>query len=100
MPMTPSNDKFYNARIIERRDISDDLWVIRVDPGGAYSFVPGQYATRGGVTPEKKYEPAYSILSPPQSQFLYFLVGVVPKVGDRHRLSQYQVGDEFTLRKI
>jgi hypothetical protein len=39
--MFPSGDKFYRARIIERRDISDGLWVIRVDPGGAYRFEPG-----------------------------------------------------------
>src|SRR5258708_14812218 len=30
-------DKHYLARILERRDISEDLWVIRVDPGGSRS---------------------------------------------------------------
>ena len=75
--MTPSNDKFYNARIIERRDISDDLWVIRVDPGGGYSFVPGQYATLGVVAPEKHYERAYSIVSAPHEKFLEFFVELV-----------------------
>src|SRR3979411_2697542 len=100
MPMTPSNDKFYNARIIERRDISDDLWVIRVDPGGAYSFVPGQYATLGVVAPEKHYERAYSIVSAPHEKFLEFFVELVPAGDVTPRLYPARVGDEFTLRKI
>src|SRR5882762_7668012 len=99
MPMTPSNDKFYNARIIERRDISDDLWVIRVDPGGEYSFVAGQYATLGVITPEKHYERAYSIVSAPHEKLLEFFVELVPEVDVTPRLYTYQVGDEFTLRK-
>jgi NAD(P)H-flavin reductase len=40
-------DKHYEAKIIERRDISPDLWLIRVDPGGPFKFLAGQYATLG-----------------------------------------------------
>jgi len=98
--MTPSSDKFYSARIVERRDISDDLWVIRVDPGGEYKFVPGQYSTLGVVAPEKHYERAYSIASAPHEKFLEFFVELVPKGDVTPRLYPYQVGDEFTLRKI
>ena len=29
----PASDKHYTARIIERKDLSEDLWLIRVDPG-------------------------------------------------------------------
>jgi NAD(P)H-flavin reductase len=42
-----SSDKHYTARIIERRDLSEDLWLIRVDPGGPFQFKAGQYATLG-----------------------------------------------------
>jgi ferredoxin--NADP+ reductase len=97
--MPPSSDKFYRARIIERRDISDDLWAIRVDPGGEYSFVPGQYATLGVVTPEKHYERAYSIVSAPHEKLLEFFVELVPKGDLTPRLYLDRVGDEFTLRK-
>src|ERR1700687_1722320 len=97
--MPPSNDKFYRARIVERRDISDDLWAIRVDPGGEYSFLPGQYATLGVVTPEKHYERAYSVVSAPYERFLEFFVELVPQGDVTPRLYPYQVGDEFTLRK-
>ncbi len=98
--MPPSKDKYFQARIIERRDISDDLWVVRVDPGGEYSFVPGQYATLGVVAPEKHYERAYSIASAPHEKFLEFFVELVPKGDVTPRLYPYQVGDEFTLRKV
>ena len=98
--MAPSVDKYYSARVIERRDISDDLWVIRVNPGGEYSFLPGQYATLGVVAPEKHYERAYSIVSAPQEEFLEFFVELVPQGDVTPRLYPYQVGDEFTLRKV
>jgi ferredoxin/flavodoxin---NADP+ reductase len=98
--MAPSIDKYYSARIIERRDISNDLWVIRVDPGGEYSFVPGQYATLGVVSPEKHYERAYSIVSAPHEKFLEFFVELVPQGDVTPRLYPYRVGDEFTLRKV
>jgi len=43
-PQTPpvKEDKFYRARIIERKDFSSDLWRIRVDPGGEFHYAPGQ----------------------------------------------------------
>lgn len=94
-----SGDKFYRARITERRDISDDLWVIRVAPGGEYVFVPGQYATLGVVAPEKHYERAYSIASAPHEKFLEFFIELVPQGEVTPKLHPYRVGDEFTLRK-
>ena len=39
--MPDSSNAFYSARILERRDISDDLWVIRADPGGEFSYLCG-----------------------------------------------------------
>ena len=47
--MVPASGKHYTARILERRDLSEDLWVIRVDPGGPFQFKAGQYATLGGA---------------------------------------------------
>jgi len=61
--MPPPGNKFYSARILERRDISDDLWALRLDPGGEFPFRSGQYATLGVVTPEKHHERPYSIVS-------------------------------------
>lgn len=96
----PDSDKFYSARIVERRDISDDLWIIRVDPGGEFHYEPGQYATLGVVTPEKHYERAYSIVSAPHDKLLEFFVELVPQGDVTPRLYADRVGDNFTLRKV
>ena len=63
--MDVPEDKFYRAKIMKRADFASDLWMIRVDPGGPFSFKPGQYATLGVQTPEKRSERAYSIASSP-----------------------------------
>jgi ferredoxin--NADP+ reductase len=97
--MLPSSDKFYRARITKRRDISNDLWVIRADPGGEYQFVPGQYATLGVVSHEKHLERAYSIASAPHEKFLEFFIELVPQGVLTPKLYPYQIGDEITLRK-
>src|ERR1700674_667485 len=97
--MPPSGDKFYSARIVERRDLSDDLWVIRVDPGGEFQFLAGQYATLGVVTPEKRFERPYSIVSAPHEKFLEFFVELVPHGQVTPLLHKFQVGDQVTLRK-
>lgn len=85
---------------MERRDISDDLWTVRVDPGGEYTYAPGQYATLGVITPEKHYERAYSIVSAPHEKYLEFFIELVPQGDVTPRLYPYHVGDEFTLRKL
>jgi ferredoxin/flavodoxin---NADP+ reductase len=97
--MAASADKFYRARIVERRDIADGLWVIRADPGGEYQFVPGQYATLGVATPEKHHERAYSIVAAPHEKVLEFFIELVPQGEVTPKLYPYRVGDEFTLRK-
>jgi ferredoxin/flavodoxin---NADP+ reductase len=94
----PSN-KFYSARIIERRDISDDLWAFRLDPGGEFPYRAGQYATLGVVTPEKHHERPYSIVSAPHETSLEFFFELVPHGQVTPRFHQLRVGDQITLRK-
>jgi ferredoxin/flavodoxin---NADP+ reductase len=97
--MPPLGSKFYSARILERRDISGDLWVIRVDPGGEFPYRAGQYATLGVVTPEKRYERPYSIVSAPHEKFLEFFIELVPHGQVTPLLYELQAGDQVTLRK-
>ncbi len=97
--MPPSTNKFYSARILERRDLSDDLWLIRVDPGGEYPYRAGQYATLGVVTPEKHYERPYSIVSAPHEKLLEFFIELVPNGELTPLLHERQIGDSITLRK-
>ena len=97
--MPPLGSKFYSARILERRDLSGDLWVIRVDPGGEFTYRAGQYATLGVVTPEKHHERPYSIVSAPHEKFLEFFFELVPHGQVTPLLHELQVGDQVTLRK-
>jgi ferredoxin--NADP+ reductase len=98
--MPPLSDEFYSARILERRNISDDLLVMQVDPGGDFRFVPGQYATLGVVTLDKHYERVYSLASAPQELSMEFFIELVPRGELTPRLFSHRVGDEFTLRKV
>ena len=99
MSVPVPDDKFYRAKIVERRDFASDLWMIRVDPGGAFSFKPGQYATLGVQTPEKRSERAYSIVSSPLEKEIEFFFELVPQGELTPKLYKLQVGDEMLMRK-
>lgn len=97
--MSPSDKTHSSARILERRDISGDLWIIRVDPGGEFHFLPGQYATLGVASPEAHHERAYSIVSAPYEKSVEFFIELVPNGEVTPLLHPLRVGDEFTMRK-
>ena len=93
-------NKFYSARILERRDISEDLWTFLVDPGGEFPYRAGQYATLGVITPEKHHERPYSIVSASHEKYLEFFFELVPHGQVTPRFHRLRVGDEFSLRKV
>jgi ferredoxin--NADP+ reductase len=98
--VAPSPDKHYHARILERRDISPDLWVIRIDPGGPFDYRAGQFATLGFERDGVRTERAYSIASSPYEDALEFFVELVPQGGLTPSLFQLQPGDTLLCRKI
>ena len=98
--MSPTEDKFYRARIVERKDLAEDLWTIRVSPGGDFPFTPGQYATLGVITPEKHIERAYSIVSAPHEPLVEFFLELVPQGELTPKLYQLKTGDTVTFRKV
>ena len=98
--MAPSSDKHYQARILERRDLSPDLWILRVDPGGPFKFLAGQYATLGIEKNGKRVERAYSIVSSPYEETLEFFFELVPHGELTPPLYQLGVGDTLLSRKI
>ena len=98
--MSPGEDKFYRAKITQRVDFSQDLWIIRVEPGGEFRFTAGQYATLGVRTPAKHVERPYSIVSSPYEPELEFFVELVPQGELTPLLYKLQVGDEMTMRKV
>jgi ferredoxin--NADP+ reductase len=98
--MVASADKFYTARVTRRVDFAPDLWMIRVDAGGAFTFAPGQYATLGVEGPDKRSERAYSIVSSPHEGELEFFFELVPEGELTPKLYRLQPGDELLMRKV
>lgn len=98
--MPESSEKHYRARVISRRELSEDLWVVRVDPGGPWKHLAGQYATLGVAGSEKRIERAYSIASSPYENELEFFVELVPQGELTPLLYKLQTGDELLCRKI
>jgi ferredoxin/flavodoxin---NADP+ reductase len=94
-----SLEKFYGARVTYRRDIAPDLWIVRLDPGGEFKFVPGQYATIGAETPNGFIERPYSIVSSPYELELEFFMEFVPEGELTKPLHEAQAGTELSLRK-
>jgi ferredoxin--NADP+ reductase len=94
-----ASQKFYGARIVQRRDIAEDLWSIRVRPPAEIPFLPGQYATLGVLAPHKHIERPYSIVSSPYEAELEFFFELVPRGELTPALYKLQVGDELTIRK-
>ena len=84
------------ARIVERRDVTDDLWIIKLQPSISFTFKPGQYCTIG----VEGIERPYSIVSAPEEPLIELFVELVPPPDGQltpllHRLKE---GDEVTLR--
>jgi ferredoxin/flavodoxin---NADP+ reductase len=99
--MTVPEDKFYRARITTRVGIASDLWSIRVQPGGEFKFISGQYATLGLEREDgKRIERPYSIVSAPFENELEFFIELVPEGSLTPRLFKLQPGDELFMRKI
>ena len=84
------------ASLVERRDITEDLMIIKVRPETAVSFKPGQYCTLGleGI------ERAYSIVSAPYEEELEIFVELVPEPDGALTplIWKMKEGDEMTIR--
>jgi len=94
------DDKHYRARITARRDLAPDLWMIRVDPGAKFAFMPGQYATLGVERDSRLVERAYSIVSSAHEKELEFFFELVPEGKTTPPLYGLYPGDEVVMRKV
>ena len=97
--MSTLDDKFYHARITQRVDFAPDLWMVRIQSGGEFKFLPGQYATLGVEDGDKRVERPYSIVSSPLEDELEFFFELVPEGALTPRLHKLQSGDELLMRK-
>src|SRR6201987_443414 len=99
--MAPASDKHYEATVVERRDLSEDLWLVEVHPGGPFAFKGGEYSTLGGDHYGERIEKAYSIVSSPYEQdWLEFFIELVPQGELTPHLHKLQPGDKLLCRKI
>src|SRR5271167_904952 len=98
--MASTDDKFFRARITYRENFAPDLWKVKIDPGGQFDFVAGQYATLGEDSALKRIERAYSIVSSPYERELEIFIELVEQGELTPLLHKLQVGDELSVRKI
>jgi NAD(P)H-flavin reductase len=88
-------DHLPRAKLVERRDVTDDLMVIKLEPeSGPFDFKPGQYCTLG----KDGVERAYSIVSAPYEPLLEIFVELVPEGQLTPKMWQLQLGDTMSLR--
>jgi len=97
--MTVSVERFQKAKIIYRKDHTDDLWSIRVRPEHPLTFKPGQYATLGIEEDGKVVEHSYSICSSPHELEVEFFFELVMKGRMTPPLYHRQVGDVLLMRR-
>ena len=98
--MATADEKFYHAKITKREDFAPDLWMIRINAGGEFTFAPGQYATLGVEGPQKRSERPYSIVSSPYENEIEFFFELVPQGELTPLLYKLQLGDEMLMRKV
>ncbi len=91
--LTP-NPAFPTARLVERRDLTEDLMVIKLEPSEPFNFKPGQYCTLG----LGKIERAYSIVSAPYEKYLEIFVELVPEGELTPRMWELKIGDCMSVR--
>jgi ferredoxin--NADP+ reductase len=97
--MASPENKFFRARLVKREEFAPDLWMVRIDPGGDFKFVPGQYATLGIEKDGKRIERPYSIVSSPAEPAIEFFFELLPEGALTPLLYRLQSGDELLMRK-
>jgi ferredoxin/flavodoxin---NADP+ reductase len=95
----PSDPRYMRAVVTSRRDVTADLWVIRLRPESRLAFQPGQYVAAGLEGSEGMVERPYSIASSPEEEELEFFLELVP--GGKLSPRLYTIGpkDEIYLRR-
>jgi ferredoxin--NADP+ reductase len=73
-----STEKYLPAKIVDRREVAQDLFVLHVESGEPLPYLAGQYATLGVEVDERRIERPYSICSSPYESKLEFFVERVP----------------------
>ena len=97
--MMVSGERFQKAKIIFRKDHTEDLWSIRVRPESQLAFKPGQYATLGIEEEGRVVERSYSICSSPHEPEVEFFFELVMRGRVTPPLYHRNVGDILLMRR-
>lgn len=95
-----SVDKHLQAKIVDRREVAPELFVLHVETGGSYSYLAGQYATLGVEVEGKRIERPYSMCSSPYENVLEFFVERVPEGELTPLLYAMDKGTPLLLRRL
>ncbi|MEE9226540.1 MAG: ferredoxin--NADP reductase [Acidobacteriota bacterium] len=92
--MANPKEPFSRAKILERRDVTPTLLVLKLEREGSFTFRPGQFCTLGidGI------ERAYSLVSSPHESFLEIFIEVVEGGALTPRFRELQPGDTLCIR--
>lgn len=95
-----TDSKHVRAVVTSRRDISSDLWIVRMQPDEILSFRPGQYLTVGMPEGERLVERPYSVASSPREPELEFFLELVPGGHLTPHLYDVPVGGAVLVRRL
>src|SRR6516165_1443402 len=70
--------KHVRGFVTERRDLTHDLWIVRLRTDGPIAYEAGQYLTLGLLEGGKLVERPYSAASAPEEGELEFFIELVP----------------------
>ena len=91
--------KFGTATVVSRRDLHDDLWVLRVTTDFDLGYRPGQYCTLALPVNGRLIERPYSICSSPEEEEIELFIERVPEGELTVPLFELGVGAEMPVRR-
>jgi ferredoxin/flavodoxin---NADP+ reductase len=100
VPVTMNPERFLPAKIVDRAEIAEDLFLLHVQVGAPFTFLAGQYATLGVEVDGKRIERAYSLCSSPYEDVLEFFVERVPAGQLSPLLYAMEKGTPLLLRRF
>ncbi len=95
-----ATDKFLPAKIVDRKEVAPDLFLLQVEVEPALPYLAGQYATLGVEINGQNIERPYSICSSPYESRLEFFVERVPEGALTPLLYALEKGSPLLLRRF
>jgi ferredoxin/flavodoxin---NADP+ reductase len=93
-------DKYLRAKIVDRKEIASDLFLLHVEAAQQLPYLAGQYATLGVEAQGRRIERPYSICSSPYESNLEFFVERVPQGALSPLLYAMDKGAPLLLRRF